>query len=91
MCKLSEMIIVIKGAGEMASGVAWRLYMANLKKILMLETDHPVAVRREVSFCEALHDGSKIVEGVMASRADSVEEIHTAWSQGYIAVAADPQ
>jgi hypothetical protein len=34
---LSELTIVIKGAGEMASAVAWRLYMANFKKILMLE------------------------------------------------------
>ena len=87
----SEMTIAIKGAGEMASGVAWRLHMANFKKILMLETDHPSAVRREVSFCEAVHDGSKIVEGVTASMADSVEDIHTAWSRGDIAVAVDPQ
>ena len=38
---LSELTIVIKGAGEMASAVAWRLYMANFKKILMLETAKP--------------------------------------------------
>jgi xanthine dehydrogenase accessory factor len=88
---LREITIVIKGAGEMASGVAWRLYMANFKKILMLETDHPVAVRREVSFCEAVHDASKTVEGVTASMADSLEDIDTAWSRGHIAVAADPQ
>ena len=91
MTGLREITIAIKGAGEMASGVAWRLYMANFKKILMLETDYPVAVRREVSFCEAIHDGRKTVEGVMAFLADSVENIHTAWSQGYIAVVADPQ
>ena len=89
--KLNEMVIVIKGAGEMASGVAWRLHMANFKKILMLETDHPMAVRREVSFCEAVHDGSKSVEGVTAVIADTVKSILAAWSQGYIAVAVDPQ
>ena len=91
MTNLNDMVIVIKSAGEMASGVAWRRYMANFKKMLMLEIDHPVAVRREVSFCEAVHDSSKIVEGVTASLVDSVEDIHTAWSRGYIAVAADPQ
>jgi xanthine dehydrogenase accessory factor len=88
---LRELTIVIKGAGEMASAVAWRLYMANFKKILMLETANPLAVRREVSFCEALHDGSQSVEGVNAIAAASIEAIHTAWEQGRIAVAADPQ
>jgi xanthine dehydrogenase accessory factor len=91
MNSLSEIVIAIKGAGEMASGVAWRLYMANFKKILMLETAYPVAVRREVSFCEALHDASQIVEGVTAVAAVTVEDIHTAWAQSKIAVAADPQ
>jgi xanthine dehydrogenase accessory factor len=85
------MVIAIKGAGEMASAVAWRLYMANFKKILMLETAHPAAVRREVSFCEALHDESQTVEGVTAITAVTVEDIHAAWSQAKIAVAADPQ
>ena len=91
MTKLSELTIAIKGAGEMASAVAWRLYMANLRKILMLETANPLAVRRKVSFCEALHDGSQIMEGVKAIMAGSITDIHTAWEQGKIAVAADPQ
>jgi xanthine dehydrogenase accessory factor len=88
---LWEISIVIKGAGEMASGVAWRLYMANFKNILMLETAVPAAVRREVSFCEAIYDGSQTVEGVKAIKADTVKDIHAAWAQGDIAVAADPQ
>jgi xanthine dehydrogenase accessory factor len=91
MSKLKEIVIVIKGAGEMASAVAWRLYRANFKKILMLETANPLAVRREVSFCEALYDGSQTVEGVKAIMAGAIKDIHTAWEQGRIAVAADPQ
>ena len=91
MTNLSELTIVIKGAGEMASAVAWRLYMANFKKILMLETAKPLAVRRRVSFCEALHDGSQTVEGVKAIMAGAIGGIQTAWEQGRIAVAADPQ
>jgi len=88
---LRELTIVIKGAGEMASAVAWRLYMANFKKILMLETANPLAVRREVSFCETVYDGSQTVEGVKAIMAGAIKDIHTAWEQGRIAVAADPQ
>ena len=91
MANLRELTIVIKGAGEMASAVAWRLYMANFKKILMLETANPLAVRREVSFCEALHGGSQTVEGVKAVMADTIEDIDREWEQGRIAVAPDSQ
>jgi xanthine dehydrogenase accessory factor len=91
MTNLREITIVIKGAGEMASAVAWRLYMANFKKILMLDVATPLAVRRRVSFCEALHDGSQTVEGVKAIMAGAIGGIHTAWEQGRIAVAADPK
>ena len=88
---LSELIVVIKGAGEMASAVAWRIYMSNIRQILMLESASPQAVRREVSFCEAVHDGRKTVEGVEANRADNDDEAREAWRQGKIAVVADPE
>jgi xanthine dehydrogenase accessory factor len=91
MTNLRDLTIVIKGAGEMASAVAWRLYMANLKRILMLETASPLAVRRQVSYCEALYDGSQTVEGVKAELVSAVEDIHRAWQQGSMAVADDPQ
>jgi len=91
LAQLPELTIVIKGAGEMASAVAWRLYMANIQKILMLETDNPLAVRREVSFCEAVHDGQKTVENVEAVKVQGLADIYQAWERGNIAVASDPQ
>ena len=89
--KLKERIIAIKGAGEMASAVAWRLYMAGLRTIFMMEIAAPLAVRREVSFCEAVHDGSKTVEGVEALRASGAAQFHTIHGAGKIAVTVDPQ
>ncbi len=91
MAQLCGLAIVIKGAGEMASAVAWRLYMANMQKILMLETANPLAVRREVSFCEAVHDGNQTVENVEAVRVQGLSDIYQAWERGKIAVAPDPQ
>ena len=91
LTKLRNLTIVIKGAGEMASAVAWRLYMANMQKILMLETDNPLAVRREVSFCEAVHDGHQTVEKIDAVKVQGPSEIYRTWKQGKIAVASDPQ
>jgi xanthine dehydrogenase accessory factor len=81
----------IKGAGEMASAVAWRLFMANIRLIFMMEMPAPLAVRRGVAFSEAIHDGSKMVEGVQAVRATRAEEIPGAWDHGEIAVIADPR
>lgn len=83
--------VCIKGAGEMASAVAWRLFMANIRNILMLEVPEPLAVRRRVSFCEAVYDGSQTVEGVEAVRVDRLDSLEDAWQRGKIAVAVDPR
>ncbi|HEA66336.1 MAG TPA: EF2563 family selenium-dependent molybdenum hydroxylase system protein [Desulfobacterales bacterium] len=66
MSSVHQLIIGIKGAGEMASAIACRLYMANIRKIFMMEVRHPIAVRRGVSFCDAIYEGRKVVEGVEA-------------------------
>jgi len=57
----------------------------------MMEIPQPLAVRREVSFSEAVHDGSKTVEDIEARCVDTVEDIHNAWNQGKIAVRVDPE
>jgi xanthine dehydrogenase accessory factor len=82
--------LVIKGGGEMASGIAVRLFRAGLREILLLETPAPSAVRRTVCFCEAVYDGRQQVEGIMAQRAQHCEEIAALWRQGILAVAVDP-
>ena len=78
--------MLIKGAGEMASAVAWRLYMANMRRICMLELDRPLCVRRRVSYCVALEAGETSVEGVAARAARNRREIAAAWRSGTIAV-----
>ena len=89
--KLADRVILIKGAGEMATGVACRLFGSNLRRILLLETESPLAVRRHVSFCEAIHEGVKLVEGVEAVRVSKQAELLNAWEEGKIAVQVDPQ
>lgn len=88
--RLWERVVVIRGAGEQASGIACRLYRANVRRILMLETEFPLAVRRLVSFCEAVHDGEMTVEGISAARAERVEDVAEIWGAGKIAVLVDP-
>ena len=88
---LNELKIVIKGAGEMASGVAHRLYMAGMRNILMMEMPEPLSVRRMVSFCEAIFEGNVEVEGVRAEFIQHVEGARSAWEKHNIAVLVDPQ
>ena len=88
--ELNQLVVGIKGAGEMASAVAWRLYMANIKTIFMLEIPHPLAVRRAVSFCEAVHKGTANIEGIEARKADDAGRIQAVWHKKAIAVLVDP-
>jgi xanthine dehydrogenase accessory factor len=86
---IDELIVLIRGAGEMASGVAHRLHQSHFK-VCMLEIPHPIAVRREVSFCEAIYEGEKEVEGVRARFICKPEEIHSVWQEGKIPILIDP-
>jgi len=81
-------LVLIRGAGEMASAVAARLYWANIRRICMTELDAPLCVRRTVSFCSALETGCARVENVEADAARTRAEIELAWRRGRIAVVA---
>lgn len=88
--RLNQLVIAIKGAGEMATAIAWRLFQANFKRIFMMETEAPLAVRRLVSFCEAIHDGTAVVEGVEAQRISQVDGVFAAWEKNCIPILVDP-
>ncbi len=85
-----DLVVMVKGAGEMASGVAWRLAKSHFK-VVLTEIQRPLAVRRAVSFCEAVYDGQKQVEGVSALLVENVEGVRAAWSQKAIPLIVDPE
>ncbi len=87
--KIEDLVVLIRGAGEMASAVAHRLHQSHFK-ICMLEVSQPLAVRREVSFCEAIYDSEKEVEGVRAKLISKPEQIQSVWKEGKIPLLVDP-
>jgi len=91
MKSLQEIVIAVKGAGEMASAVAHRLYMANFRKIYLMERANPLAVRRLVSFCDAVYNGRQTVEDVTAVAVQSPDQIPSAWEDGLIPLLVDPE
>lgn len=90
MKNLSDLRVLIRGAGELASGVAHRLYSSHFR-VCLTDIDQPQAVRREVSFCEAVYDSEKEVEGVTAMLVASFGEISEAWQKGKIPLLVDPE
>lgn len=81
--------IMIRGAGDLASGIAWRLYQAGYKEIMMTESGIPTTVRRTVAFSPAVYQGAMTVEGVTAKLVNCREEADEAIREGYIALAVD--
>lgn len=60
-------VVLVRGGGDLASGVVLRLHRAGMR-VLIAELPSPLAVRRAVSFSEAVYEGEHSVEGVMARR-----------------------
>ena len=88
MLDLSIYPILIKGAGDLATGVALRLHRAGFP-VVMTEVAAPLAVRRTVAFAQAVYAGGCQVEGVGAQRA-TVAEVHPLWAARTIPVLVDP-
>lgn len=83
------MLAIIKGAGDLASGVAVRLHRAGVK-LIMTDIAKPTAIRRTVSFCRAVWEGQAQVEDVLARLAADSREALAIASGGDIAVLVDP-
>jgi xanthine dehydrogenase accessory factor len=88
---MHDLTVVIKGAGEMATGIAHRLYRSGITRIVMTEAARPIAVRRGVTFSEAVYEGAKEVEGVTARRIATAGELPGLWAAGEIGVIVDPE
>lgn len=85
--------VIVRGGGDLATGTAHRLHREGCR-VLILETKRPACIRRQVSFCEAVYEGSMEVEGVTAvrmdGRSDLKKEMEKVWAEGKIPVLVDP-
>ena len=81
-------VVIVRGGGDLASGKIHRLYRCGYR-LLLLECDRPTAIRRMVSFCEAVYDGQSSVEGVLCRKVSTVQECEAVWSAGQIPLMVD--
>lgn len=86
---MSDRLVVVRGAGDLGTGVAIRLLRSGFN-VVMLESPEPLAVRRTVSFSEAVYDGRAQVEGIPAARADSADRALALTRDDAVPVVVDP-
>ena len=86
----SENIVVVRGGGDLATGVIQKLYHAGFK-ILILETNQPLAIRRTVALCNAVYQKKQQVEDMKAILVTSIPECFLCWEEGTLPVLVDPQ
>jgi xanthine dehydrogenase accessory factor len=86
--KMKKVLTVIRGAGDLASGVAHRLYKAGFQ-VIMTDLAQPTVIRRKVAFAEAIYEGTTQVEGI-TGRLSTFETCQKVLAQGEIPVLVDP-
>jgi xanthine dehydrogenase accessory factor len=82
-------IALIKGAGDLATGVALRLFASGFA-VVMTEIERPTVVRRSVAFAEAVYEGRAVVEEVEGVRVEAADQIAAVLAGGAIPVMVDP-
>ena len=84
------MLIIVRGAGDLATGVIYRLYKSGFK-ILALEAEKSSAIRRSVAFSECIYTIEQNIEGVKAKKVNNLKEIEECWQKKEIPIVVDPK
>lgn len=84
------MLVLIKGAGDLATGIACRLFQCGFR-VVMTELARPTTVRCTVAFSRTVYEGEAEVEGIRAKRAGTPAHALELAGQGFVAVLVDPE
>lgn len=82
--------VVIRGAGDIATGIGWRLHRCGYR-VLHLEMKKPLVIRRTVSFAQAVYDKKIEVEGVVGEKVKSIDEVEEIWKKNHIPILVDEE
>lgn len=85
---MNRKLVLIRGGGDIATGIAHRLFKCGYL-VVITEIEKPTAIRRTVSFAQAVFNGEKNIEEVTAVKVNEVEEIEKILRQKKIAVVID--
>ena len=82
--------VVVRGGGDLATGVVQKFYRAGFK-VVILEKEKPLAIRRTVALCQGVYDREHQVEEMTILLAQSPDECSEVWKQGKIPILIDPE
>jgi xanthine dehydrogenase accessory factor len=82
-------LIIVRGGGDLATGTIYKLKKSGFP-VLILEVENPSAIRRNVSFCEAVYQGTQTVEDMTCYLAGSLEQACRFLEEGKLTVLVDP-
>src|SRR5688572_29414054 len=88
MSKSKPALVLVRGGGDLATGVVLRLHRAGMK-VVITELAQPLAVRRAVAFGEAVYEGEHTVEGITARLVEQ-DQVYKALDADEIPVLIDP-
>ena len=86
--RTSGNLVVVRGAGDLASGVINRLVKCGFK-VVATEREQPTVIRRTVAYASAVFEGAVRIEGVEAVKAGDLQEAQAAFSAGKVPVLID--
>lgn len=87
--EINQHLILVRGAGDIATGVILRLVMAGFR-VIALEAPRPTLIRRTVSLAQCVFDGEVQVEGVCSRVISNVDEALDSASADFVPVMIDP-
>ena len=88
--ELNKKLILVRGAGDLASGIMWSLAYAGLR-VVAIEIEKPSCIRTEVSFSNAIYDGVKTLNGITCVHTKDINEIEAIHESGKIALMIDKE
>lgn len=86
----SNHLVVVRGGGDLGSGVIWRLRRVGFP-VVVLELERPLTVRRTVAFSSAITEGTVTIDGIEGVRADSASSAIDTARAGSVAVLVAPE
>lgn len=87
---ITDQLVIVRGGGDLATGVIWALRRAGFP-VLILESEHPSAIRRTAALSEAVYEGTATVEDITVRLARNLDQAQYFLFEDGIAMLADPR
>lgn len=85
-----NLLVVVRGGGDIATGIIHRLYMAGFR-VIVLEIEKPSHIRRKVAFAQAVYDEEIEIDGIKSKHVNEFSEALHCLEEGIIPVMIDQE